>query len=158
MRKRGKRHAGLVLTNPLIAMQKVPEAERNALLTDFHSALSAMRSDPEPTVEHWRVLSDAVNVLETLLLQGKLLQAEMGPLLDASVEALALAGERHREGKRLGLDGKGMQALAEVLAAYADCLEGLTAMEMAKARKETERRMQVLLRGKTPNGVKVITV
>lgn len=158
MRKRGKRHPGLVLTNPLIALQKVPEAERNELLTEFHSALAAMRADAAPTVEHWRVLSDAVNVLETLLLQGKLIQAEMGPLLDAAIAALAQAGERHRAGKRLGLDGQGMQALADVLAAYADCLEGLTAMEMAKARHETERRMHQVLRGKTPQGVKVITV
>lgn len=158
MRKRGKRHPGLVLPNPLIALQKVPEAERLALLTEFHSALSAMRSDAQPTLEHWRVLSDAVNTLETLMLQGKLVQREIGPLLDTATQALATSGERYRTGKRLGLDGNGMQALAEVLAAYADCLEGLTAMEMAKARTETELRKRQVLRGMAPNGVKVISV
>lgn len=158
MRKRCHRRPHWVARDPLNFLRLAPPAERQRLLARFHSALAAMRTDADPDIEHWRVLADATNTLETLGLQGRLAGDELEPLVGAAVMALGKAATRHRAGHPLRLDGPGIQAVADILGVYEHCLETFTGAEMDRARHETELRLHDLQRGIAPKGVEVIAV
>lgn len=51
--------------------QPLPQAKRTYQLTMMHDALHDMRNAPNPGSKSWRVLSDAVNLLETLVTEGE---------------------------------------------------------------------------------------
>ncbi len=125
-------------------------------LTRMHQGLEAMEKAPEPTTDDWRVVSDAVNIMETLVNNGPWpdCDGDMVEITDASglltdaVNALAMAGKRHKAGGNIRMDGAGIQAVRGVLADYADLMEVLPARTMIKAHRETERRIHEMLVGK----------
>lgn len=166
--------------------QPLPPEFRRHQLTRMHQGLEAMEKAPEPTTDDWRVTSDAVNIMETLVTTGSFFEtktdAETGEvvqvpipgvwhgcdgdpveikdasgLLQDAVTALAMAGKRHKAGGNIRLDGAGIQAVRGVLADYSDLLEALPARTMIKAHRETERRIHEILAGKKkPHDVEVM--
>lgn len=166
--------------------QPLPESQRVHQLTRMHQGLEAMEKSPEPTTEDWRIVSDAVNIVETLVTSGSFFKMEVDPetgegrqvpipghwhdcngepveitdasgLLSDAVTAMALAGKRHKAGSNIRLDGAGIQAVRGVLADYGDLLEALPARTMIKAHRETERRIHEILAGKKkPHDVEVM--
>lgn len=125
-------------------------------LTRMHGGLEAMEKAPEPTTDDWRVVSDAVNIMETLVNNGPWLDCDGDPvqigdsrgLLQDAVTAMAMAGKRHRAGGNIRLDGSGIQSVRAVLEDYAGLLAVLPARTMIKAHRETERRIHEILMGK----------
>lgn len=105
-----------------------------------------MERAESPTKDDWRVVSDAVNHMETLVVMG-IVEDTSGLLLDA-VEALALAGQRHIAGGNIRLDAKGIQAVRAVLEDYAAVLDAVSHRVMVKAHRLTEKRIKDILAGK----------
>ena len=125
----------------------------------MHFAQAALETDPNPSRDDWRVCSDAVNLMETLVMEMKICQDPDGLLSDA-VAALALAGARHlQDGAPIRLNGEGIRAMRAVLASYAEQLETLSARTMTECHRLTERRIHEILRGvRRPHDVEVISV
>ncbi len=145
----------------------LPQQLRRHQLTRMHGGLEAMEKAPNPTTDDWRVVSDAVNIMETLINNGPWLDRDGEPveitdasgLLNDAITALAMAGNRHKAGGNIRMDGAGIQAVRAVLEDYSDLLEVLPARTMIKAHRETERRIHEILTGKKrPHDVEVMNL
>jgi hypothetical protein len=124
----------------------MPEAKRLHQLTAMYQGLHAMEQGQQPTTNDWRVCSDAANLMETLILQGHVADAE-GLLMDA-ITALANAGRRNLAGGQIRLDGPGITAVRAILADYSTVLDTLSERVMVQCHRDTERRLREILDGK----------
>lgn len=125
----------------------MPAAFQLHQVTRMYQGLRALELDAQPGNDDWRVCSDAVNLMETLV-AGGVVQDASGLLADA-VRALALAGHRHvQTGAAIRLDGAGIQAVRAVIADYKDILAQLPHRTMVRCHRETERRIQDILAGR----------
>lgn len=132
-----------MMASPTMPM---PEASRRHQLTRMLGGLANIERAESPTKDDWRVVSDAVNLMETLVVMG-VVEDTSGLLLDA-VEALALAGQRHIAGCNIRLDARGIQAARAVLEDYAAVLDAVSHRVMVQAHRLTEKRIQDILVGK----------
>lgn len=137
----------------------MPAEKRRHQLTRMYGGLRAMETAPAPTRDDWRVVSDAVNLMETLVKDMRLCEDSSG-LLDDAVKAMAIAGARHVEtGAANRLDGAGIHAVRSVLEDYAAMLETLSARTMTECHRLTERRGHEILRGvRQPHDVVVTAI
>jgi uncharacterized protein YyaL (SSP411 family) len=126
--------------------QPLPVEARTRQLTRMYEGLRALETAPQPTPDDWRVCSDAVNLIETLVGMGVVEDAS-GLLLDA-VTALAMAGKRHKAGHALRLDAPGIKAVRSVLEDYAAVIAQLPARTVIQAHRATEKRIHDILRGR----------
>lgn len=135
----------------------LPKQHRIHQLTRMYEGLHSLETLAEPSTEDWRVVSDAVNMLETLVVEMKVCDDASGLLQDA-VRALAVAGQRHkREGKPIRLDGPGIQAVRAILANYAELMDVLPARTMYRCHRLTEERIHAILDGrKQPHDVEIV--
>ena len=133
-------------------------ARRRHQLTRMWGGLANMEQADQPTPDDWRVCSDAVNLVETLVRHGGghwrdcdgdlvHITDERG-LLDDAVTALGQAGERAMAGKPLRLDAAGIQAVRAVLEDYASLLDALPERTIVAAHRVTEKRIRAILAGK----------
>lgn len=130
------------------ATEPMPADYRRHQLTRMYEGLHAFETAPEPTKDDWAVLSDAVNLLETLTLQMKVCEDTSGLLMDG-ITALAMAGKRHKnDGKSLRLDAVGITAIRSILADYASLIEVLPARTMIRCHRLTEDRLRQIFAGK----------
>jgi hypothetical protein len=135
--------------------EPLPESHRVHQLTRMYGGLHAIETLPEPTTDDWRVCSDAVNLMETLV-EMKAVEDASGLLADA-VAALAKAGIRHRQGHAIRLDAEGIRAVRAVLEDYAAVIEQLPARTMLQAHRKTEQRIHDILAGRrNPHDVEVM--
>lgn len=133
------------------------EERRRHQLTRMWSGLASLERDAAPCAEDWRLCSDAVNLLETLITMGAM-QDQQGLLADA-VAALAEAGKRHQAGQGLRLSAAGIQSVRAVLEDYATALAALPARVVIAAHRRTEKRLQEILSGKRrPHDVEVMDI
>lgn len=142
----------ILLASP---MEPLPQSHRIHQLTRMYEGLHAIETAPEPTTDDWRVCSDAVNLMETLVAM-KVVEDSSGLLADA-VTALAMAGKRHKAGGSIRLDAPGIKAVRAVLEDYAAVIEQVPARTMLIAHRATEKRIHDILRGrKEPHDVEVM--
>ena len=135
----------------------MPEEFRRHQLSRMWQGLRSLELDDKPSTDDWRVVSDAVNLLETLV-DLKLIEDASGLLVDA-IEALAMAGKRHMAGQRLGLTGSGIKTIRAVLEDYEMCLNSLSARAMVRAHRKTEARIRDILAGRRkPHDVEVMAL
>lgn len=138
--------------------QPLPEAKRVSHMRNINKALNALISAESPTTDDWRVVSDVVNMIETLTTHagghwpdcdGDLvhMQDETGLLMQA-ITAMAMAGKRHMEGGKIRLDGPGISALRAIVESYEDIITLVPERTMIKCHRLTERRMQDILNGR----------
>lgn len=126
--------------------EPMPEGLRRHQLTRMWNGLANLEQAPAPSTDDWRVCSDAVNLMETLV-EMNVVEDASGLLLDA-VEALANAGVRHMAGKALRLDAIGIITVRAVLEDYAEVLEVLPARTMVRCHRLTEKRIRAIQAGK----------
>jgi uncharacterized protein YyaL (SSP411 family) len=132
-----------------------PEFKRNHQLTRMWQGLHELETSPSPTVNDWTVVSDAVNMMETLLVMGWVQDPD--DTRTAAMGAMAEAGRRHQEGHALRLTGQGMQIIRGILEDYADALEQLSHRVMIVAHRKTEQRLHEILDGKVqPHDVRFV--
>jgi uncharacterized protein YyaL (SSP411 family) len=142
----------ILLASPTDPM---PADKRRHQLNRMWQGLAALETAPEPSTDDWRVCSDAVNLLETLVEMG-VCQDSSGLLMDA-VTALAQAGQRYKKGHALRLTGQGMQSVRAVLEDYAEVLEQIPHRTALDAHRRTERRIHEISTGKKkPHDVEVM--
>ena len=160
---RGKRHlvttSGLLDTLFAAPDKPMPADKRRHQLTRMYGGLHAMETAPNPSADDWRVVSDAVNLMETLVVDMKVCEDASGLLQDA-VAALALAGARHLEdGKPIRLNAADIQTVRAVLADYSALLETLSERTMTECHRRTERRIAEINRGHAQaHDVRVVAV
>jgi len=159
MRKRQIKRAQKVysMIDELMASptEPLPAEKRQYQLLRMYEGLHALETAPEPTTEDWRLCSDAVNLMETLIVEMKVCEDTTGLLMDA-VTALAKAGQRHMAGGAIRMDGEGMIAVRSVLRDYAEIIEVLPARTMVRCHRLTEARIRDLLDGKKkPHDVEI---
>ena len=123
------------------------EKQRRHQLTRMWSGLSALETSDEPTRDDWAVCSDAVNLMETLIEGGRVVD-ENNLLFDA-IRALAEAGQRSFAGKSIRLNGAGIQAVRAILEDYSMVLESLPARTMIHCHRLTEKRLHQIMKGQT---------
>jgi len=156
--KKPQRRKTYTLLDEMMASpsEPMPAEYRRHQLTRMYGGLEAMAHGDSPTSDDWSVVSDAVNMLETMVLEMAICEDE-GDTLKEAVRALAVAGQRQkREGKQIRLDGPGMAAVREVLASYAELLNALPARVMYRCHRLTEKRIHEILAGRTkPHDVAV---
>lgn len=137
------------------ATEPMPKANRLHQLTRMYCGLHAIETAPEPTTDDWRVCSDAVNLMETLV-EMRVVEDSSGLLMEA-ITALAMAGKRHRAGGHIRLDAPGIKAVRAVLEDYAAVLEQAPARTMMQAHRRTEKRIHDILAGrKRPHDCEVM--
>jgi uncharacterized protein YyaL (SSP411 family) len=138
--------------------QPLPEATRRHQLTRMWAGLASIETADKPTSDDWRVCSDAVNLMETLV-DMYVVEDNSGLLQDA-IEALALSGKRHMTaGSSIRLDAKGIQAVRAVLEDYASVIEQVSARTMIHCHRRTERQIREILSGKLrPHDIEIINL
>ena len=127
-------------TNPM------PEKMQVYQMTKIYEALNSLETAPVATVEDWRLVSDAVNMLETLVTEMQVCEDSSG-LLDDAVNAMAKAGIRHLAGASLRLDAAGIQAARSVVEDYGLMLATLPHRTMVKCHRLTEKRIMEICSG-----------
>jgi hypothetical protein len=144
----------LMLASPT---EPMPEAKRTHQLTRMWGGLAAIERGAAPSTDDWRVCSDAVNLMESLVTAGWVEDAQ--GLLADSVRALALAGRRHLAGGAIRLDAAGIQAVRAVLEDYAAALAQIDHRTMIYAHRATEARIREIHAGrKRPHDVEVMAL
>lgn len=137
--------------------EPMPLDSRTHQLTRMWGGLAAIETAATPTTDDWRVCSDCVNLMETLVAEEEV-QDDSGLLMDA-ITALALAGRRSLAGGNIRLDAPGIQAVRAVLEDYASALQHLSHRTMVRCHRLTERRIHLILRGKRqPHDVEVMSL
>lgn len=138
--------------------QPLPEATRRHQLTRMWAGLASIETADKPTSDDWRVCSDAVNLMETLV-DMYVVEDNSGLLQDA-IEALALSGKRHMTaGSSIRLDAKGIQAVRAVLEDYSSVIEQVSARTMIHCHRRTERQIREILSGKLrPHDIEIINL
>lgn len=126
--------------------EPMPEASRRHQLTRMWGGLAAIERGAAPSTDDWRVCSDAVNLMESLVTDGYMQDAH-GLLADA-VQALAQAGRRHLAGQAIRLDAAGIQAVRGVLEDYAAALAQIDHRTMLFAHRRTEARIREIHAGR----------
>jgi uncharacterized protein YyaL (SSP411 family) len=144
----------LMLASPT---EPMPLDKRTHQLTRMWGGLAAIERAAAPSTDDWRVCSDAVNLMESLVTAGWVDDAQ-GLLADA-VQALAQAGRRHLAGHAIRLDANGIQAVRAVLEDYAAALAQIDHRTMIYAHRATEARIREIHAGrKRPHDVEVMAL
>ena len=162
--------------------QPMPQRNRDYQLKQMNDALQELMQAPRPTNNAWRIVSDAVNLLETLVQHGEApikdatgnviashwrdcdgdaveIRDNSGLLLDA-ITAMTKAGQRMLEGHPLRLDGPGIAAVRAVLEDYQAALETLPHRTMVRCHRATEKRIREVFNKieQLPDGVHAMAI
>jgi len=157
MKRQRKRLRHYTILDELMASptEPLPLEYRTHQLTRMYEGLAAMEKGASPTTDDWRVVSDAVNLMETLIEAMKVCEDTSGLLMDA-ITAMAMASKRNMAGAAIRLDGAGIQAVRAILEDYAALLDVLSARTMIRCHRLTEKRLHDLLDGKRkPHDVEI---
>lgn len=157
-RKRPQRQKRYTLLDEMAASptEPLPQAWRTHQLTKMYEGLNNLETGEDPQPNDWRLVSDAVNLVETLVVEMKVCEDANGLLMDA-ITALAKAGKRSKAGQRLRLDGEGIVAVRSILRDYAELLDVLPARTMVRCHRLTEKRLHEILDGKRgPHDVEIM--
>lgn len=123
-----------------------PQKDRNSQMSAIRYGMTEMETALHPTRDDWRVVSDVVNLMETIVTEGW--ATDVDGLLDDAIGAMAEAGTRHLAGASIRLDGPGLRAVRAVLADYETCLDNLSERNMKYAHVATERRVWEITHGR----------
>ena len=154
-----------------------PERRRHQL-TRMWGGLRSIETAAHPSTDDWRVCSDAVNLMETLVRSGEPLSDDQGnvthngwrncagdwvqihdsgKLLMDAVTAMTAAGIRKLNGGHIRLDAAGIQAVRAVLEDYSELLDQLPARTIIRAHRLTEKRISDIFSGRCrPHDVELV--
>jgi hypothetical protein len=137
-------------------VEPMPAATQVRYMSRIYQGLRSIERDAEPSKEDWRVVSDAVNMLETLIDKMKVCEDASGLMPDA-VRAMAEAGIRHRDtGVPIRFDAKGLQAVRAAIEDFGDLVTMLPHRTMVRCHRLTEQRIHEILDGKrAPHDVEI---
>ena len=136
MKKRCRRKIWSIQTNPIahaiagaaITSRDILDGLRVRELTSLEAITKG-----QGTINDWQILCDLLNVSEMMGKQG--IGPEVLPICKEVHNALHKAALRYEKTKKIGLDGKGIQAIRELME-YADL------QQSSISRSEFERQIQ----------------
>lgn len=141
-------HGHYTLLDEMMASptEPLPLKDRLYTVSGMQQALFAIKVDPHPSVVDWRVLSDMVNLMHTLVDMGELEDGQN--LLRDAMESMVDAANRHKGGHTLRFDGPGVRAMTALFEDYSQALDALPARTMIRCHRLTEKRMRDIRSGK----------
>lgn len=139
--------------NPLAMVQPVSAERREGIIARFRSALEAMTKCTSPDNDEWRDLSDCINTIETLVMQGLLPREQVMPIVNDCIANMVGAAKRFQAGQGMRLDGAGIHAIRTAIDIYEQACMVLTEREMERAQLETERKLHEYYRRGKSEGV-----
>lgn len=133
----------VMMANPDRPMK---DSARIHQLTRMWGGLAALETAENPTQADWIAVSDAVNMMETLVEMG--FAKDEDDLIEEAVLILKATAERYKNGNQLRLTGAGIQLIRGILEDYAYLAENLDERTMVHAHRKTEMRIQDILFGR----------
>lgn len=134
--------------------QPMKDSARIYQLTRMWGGLAALETAENPTQADWIAVSDAVNMMETLVEMG--FAKDEDNLVEEAVLILKATAERYKNGTQLRLTGAGIQLIRGLLEDYAYLAENLDERTMVHAHRKTEMRIQDILHGRAkPKDVRI---
>ena len=122
------------------------DSSRVHQLTRMWGGLAALETAENPTQADWIAVSDAVNMMETLVEMG--FAKDEDNLIEEAVFILKATAERYKNGTQLRLTGAGIQLIRGLLEDYAYLTENLDERTIVHAHRKTEMRIQDILHGR----------
>ena len=126
--------------------EPLPEKKRNWQMMFVWQALRSLEVEEKPTADDLRVVSDVLNMMDTLIKQGIL--SDESKLIEDAMRAVIEAHRRAVSTGVLRFDGSGMTAIRGVVSDYSDALDVLPARVMIDCHRRTEMRVNSVLAGK----------
>lgn len=139
MSKRKAYRPKAVLTNPLAAMRPMSVANAGKVMLHYYTALDSIRAGRFPGPKEWADLADMVNVCETAVKMGKLIDLEVIPDVIVATASMRKAAAGYAANGGMRLDTPGLLALASLAHVHEQLLLGLTEYEMNRIVAETKR-------------------
>jgi uncharacterized protein YyaL (SSP411 family) len=122
------------------------DSSRVHQLTRMWGGLAALETAENPTQADWIAVTDAVNMMETLVEMG--FAKDEDNLIEEAVFILKATAERYKGGTQLRLTGTGIQLIRGLLEDYAYLAENLDERTMVHAHRKTEMSIQDILHGR----------
>lgn len=148
--------------------QPLEPAKRAYQLGNIWAGVAEIESSAIPSADAWRVCSDAVNLVETLVLHGPWPDCDgdlvdirdASGLLSDAITALINVGERLTLGLPAMLCAADLTALRGVVQDYSDLADTLPARTMLRCHRATERRMYAAIEKtkRLPDGVHLVMI
>ena len=132
----------------------MPAANQRYTMMGYIEALAAIKTDAAPTEDHWRVLSDAVNLCESLVELGEANDDDR--LIADAVAAMAGAAGRCLAGGNLRFDGPGVKSMTYLIEDLGEAVATLPHRTMILAHRHAEKRMREIIAGKRKPGDVVV--
>jgi hypothetical protein len=128
------------------ATEPLPIEKRMYQLQVMWQALENLERADKPTVDDWKAVADAINMMEALCDIGAVQDPDGA--LDDAIQAMGKAGYRSFDGKNIRLDGGAISLMRGILEDYCEALNALPARTMISAHRYAEKRIQAILKGK----------
>ena len=129
-------------------------AARIRQLTYMWGGLASLEKEKDPTQKDWLAVSDAINMMETLVEMG--FARDDDDLIQEAVLVMKACTDRYQNGNPLRLTGAGIQLIRGILEDYAYLIENLDERTMVHAHRKTEMRVQDILFGRAkPHDIQV---
>jgi hypothetical protein len=125
-------------------------------LTRMWGGLAAMETAENPTQQDWIAVSDAINMMETLVEMGY--AKDDDNLIAEAVLAMKAVTDRYKKGNPLRLTGAGIQLIRGILEDYSSIIELIDERTMVHAHRKTEMRIQDIILGRAKPKDKLVTV
>jgi uncharacterized protein YyaL (SSP411 family) len=149
MKRRNRKTSLFSLMDELMASatEPMPKAKQQYQLTRMYQGLHALEAEPNPKMDDWRAVTDAINLMESMVRDMKICEDNSGLLNDAT-KALKEAAIRYKAGQALRLNAAGIHAVRAVLEDYAAMLAILPHRAVVNCYRITEKRILEINSGK----------
>ena len=124
----------------------IPEVKRVYQLQRMRQSLHFIIYNDKPTSHDWSVVSDSINLLETLITDG--VAADNNGLIDEAIEAMVCASVAMKSKTKVKLSDSQASSIRAVLEDYEMCLNELPARQIIRTHRRTEKRLLEIKRGK----------
>ena len=130
------------------------EERRQYQLMVIRTALYSIERADKPSVEDWKIISQAINMMEMLVEMG-FAKDEDGLIQDA-IDSMATAAQRYKDKNVMRFTGSEMNVIRGIVDDYQTMIENLDERTMIYCHRNTEMRLQNILKGKArPTDVRI---
>jgi hypothetical protein len=127
---------------------------RQFQLMVIRTALYSIERAENPSVEDWKIISQAINMMEMLVEMG-FAKDEDGLIQDA-IDSMAKAAQRYKDKNVMRFTGSEMNVIRGIVDDYQTMIENLDERTMIHCHRKTEMRLQDILSGKArPNDIRI---
>ena len=141
-----------ILADPILPL---PKEMQKYQIGKMWEGVKSLSQSQLPTYADWSVVSDSLNLMETLIEMGHA-EDSQGAINDA-MAALIRLGNSHTSGKPMRLAEPDLTIICGMLEDYEFMLANLSARVMITCHRRTEKRIKEIFAGKSKkHDVKVV--